>query len=241
VFPGTVADNARFLAGRVAEAGLCCFEAEASALTPEAEMPAGLAELPLRWHVHLPVDISPDNGAEAARTVLRVWKRAAFLRPWLGVLHWPAPSGGEVWLRDFLRAWRMAGCSPESLALENTRDACADDYEDILEELGVGVCLDVGHIMAYGQRAAPGGFASPPPSWMDRVRLVHWSAPGGAGSSGSPADMHLPLTSWTPEQRVAAGKIARCLPLGAVHMIEVFRWRAVEQSWPVLKETLAAE
>jgi hypothetical protein len=75
--------------------------------------------------------------------------------------------------------------------------------------------------------------------WLHRVRLVHWSAPGPGGPSGAPADGHLPLTAWTPDQRALARRIARRLPPGAVQMVEVFHWRGIEQSWPVLEETLA--
>lgn len=237
--PGSMAENARFLAGKVAEVGLCCFEAAPSAAMSEAELPAGLADLPLTWHVHLPTDLPAASGGDAARAALRVWERAAFLRPRLGVLHLPPPAtgpdgpSGETWLRDFLRVWRGAGLDPALLALENVRDASPLAYKDALPGLGTSLCLDMGHAMAYGQEDVLGA-----EELMARVAVAHWSAPGTPGREGEPVDRHLPLTAWTPEQRRTADKAARLLPPGATHLVEVFRWDGVSQSWPVLRDVL---
>ncbi|MDO5484253.1 MAG: hypothetical protein Q4F27_05035, partial [Desulfovibrionaceae bacterium] len=70
VLPGTVAENAAFLAGKVDEVALCLFEAQACLAYTAADMPAALADLPLRWHVHLPVDLpwpTTAGKAEARR------------------------------------------------------------------------------------------------------------------------------------------------------------------------------
>ena len=56
VLPGTVAANARFLAHKVDEVALCFFEARACLAYGPEDLPPDLADLPLRWHVHLPVD-----------------------------------------------------------------------------------------------------------------------------------------------------------------------------------------
>lgn len=232
VMPGSMAANAQFLAGKVAEIGLCCFEAGASADMAEDELPQNLARLPLRWHVHLPADIFEDSGADAGRSALQTWARVAFLRPWIGVLHLPGTGGGAAWLRDFVQVWRDAGQSPQQLALENVRAAAHDDYAHIFDELGVSLCLDIGHAVAYGHTVSDA-------PWLHRVRLAHWSAPGRPPQGGDPVDRHLPLTELTPNELLFAGRAAVGLPRGVTHLVEVFHWEGVEQSWPVLRNILA--
>ena len=62
--PGTAADNARLLEGRVPEIGLCFFETKACLAYGDGDIPpAGLRgwdqdspARPMRYHVHLPAD-----------------------------------------------------------------------------------------------------------------------------------------------------------------------------------------
>lgn len=244
VKPGTVADNATFLAGKVAEVGLCCFEWQASATMEEADLPASLATLPLRWHVHLPTDLSVD-GQEAAREALAVWKRVAFLHPRVAVLHLPpfANGAGLTWLRHFMALWRQEGLAPELLAVENVRGASPLDYGPDLWKLGVSFCLDVAHAIAYAQEHLWNGDAFSC-QCMQRLRLSHWSAPGDPKPDGAPADRHLPLTECTPAQRASLLQaVSQLKPLRRYNdsanrtvMIEVFDWENVLRSWPVLQE-----
>ena len=254
VKPGTAAENARFLAGRVPEIGLCMFEAESSARMPETELPRGLADLPLRWHAHLPSDLPGQRdlaagagaalaqGARAAELALAAWRRAAFLHPRLGVLHLPAP-GGEggsraAWLEAFFRVWRSAGENPRDIALENVRGAPfglpgAPEGAD-----EAALCLDMAHTLAYGQEGD-----SMRPDILARVRLLHWSAPGPAGPDGTPRDRHLPLTGLTPVQkdwlrRVWARRALPLLPADAAHLVEVFDWEGILLSLPELGRIL---
>ena len=57
VMPANVADNARFLAGRVDEVALCLLEARSCLAYDDEDLPPALADRPLSWHVHLPVDL----------------------------------------------------------------------------------------------------------------------------------------------------------------------------------------
>ena len=87
VMPANVADNARFLAGRVDEVALCLFEARSCLAYDDEDLPPALADLPLSWHVHLPVDLPwpRKKDAEAVRVAvelaLRVFDRVAWLKP----------------------------------------------------------------------------------------------------------------------------------------------------------------
>lgn len=228
VLPGTVAENARFLSGRVSEVGLCLFDARACLGYGAEDLPAELAALPLTWHAHLPVDLPwEDGGAAAASLALAVLDRVRYLSPRMAVLH-PPETHGDPTRRDallvaFAAVWRASGIP---VLLENIAGCPLTDMTDIICHQNFGVCLDVGHLLGYAQ-----GRLSETPELMRRVRLVHWSAPGTR-------DQHLPLTALTPEERMTARRVAADLPDGVTHLVEVFHWRGVEESLPVLESVL---
>lgn len=225
VLPGTVAENARFLAGRVEEVGLCCFETAGCLAYTAADLPVDLAALPLRWHVHLPVDLPWEEGADAAAVAaLTVFDRVAYLSPRVAVLHPPAQCPAQA-AREALAAfavrWRASGAPP--LLLENIRGCQLTELgADFLRRHGLGVCLDVGHLLGYAQDEL---LTSGLP---ERAALIHWSAPGPA--SGPGRDRHLPLPALTEGQRaVALGLLRRFSPVAA-HLMEVFDWPGVRAS-----------
>lgn len=234
VLPGSVAKNARFLAGRVEEVGLCCFETAGCLAYTETDLPPGLRALPLRWHVHLPVDLAWAEGGEAAAgAALAVYARVAFLSPELAVLHPPTEMPVEAAreaLAAFAARWRAREAPP--LLLENIRGCELTELgAAFLDGHGLGVCLDVGHLLGYAQNRL---LASELP---ERAALVHWSAPGHG--SGPACDRHLPLTRLTRAQaRVALGLLRRFAP-GAAHLMEVFDWAGVEASRRWLAEAAA--
>ena len=225
VMAGTVADNAAFLAGKVGEVGLCFFEGASCLAYGEADMPPALARLPLRWHVHLPVDLPwGQGGAAAARMARAVYDKAAYLAPHCAVLHPPVDFSLEeqgALLREFALVWGNA-CP---LALENIEHG---DFSLLAPDAVCDFCfcLDVGHLLAFGQERI-----LKQKTLMERVRLVHWSAPGDG-------DRHLPLTALTPSQHARARAVGALLPQGVRHLIEVFRWAGVVESFPVLAQIL---
>ena len=223
VLPGTVAENARFLAGRVEEVALCCFETAGCLAYTEADLPPELAALPLSWHLHLPVDLPWEAGGEAAAgAALAVFGRVAYLSPQLAVLHPPAgmsPDAARGALTVFARRWRAHAAPP--LLLENISGCQLTELgPDFLEGEGLGVCLDVGHLLGYAQAEL---LASGLP---ERARLVHWSAPGPRPGG----DRHLPLPAFTAAQRAVARDLLRRISPVAVHLLEVFDWAGVEAS-----------
>ena len=90
-----------------------------------------------------------------------------------------------------------------------------------LADHGLGLCLDVGHLLGYVQK---GLLHSALPR---QAAMLHWSAPGNG-------DQHLPLTAFTPEQRHIAQGLMADAPPTATHMIEVFNWDGLSASLPVL-------
>ena len=230
VIPAGVAENARFLAGKVDEVGLCLFETSACLNYGPHDLPPDLAALPLRWHAHLPVDLPwphKSGAAHPARTAAtlarRVLEKAAFLQPRCAVLHPPRASAPiqRRLLAGFAHHWKKYCHVP--LLLENIADS--DIYslgEGFLRDHGLGLCLDVGHLLGYGQKNLL--FSTLP----EQASLVHWSAPGDG-------DRHLPLTDFTgPQMQTAADLMARFCAT-AVHMAEIFNWKGLADSLPVLE------
>lgn len=230
VIPAGVAENARFLAEKVDEVGLCLFETQACRNYGPQDLPPDLATLPLRWHAHLPVDLpwpkklgaATHPARTAARLALEVLDRAAFLKPRYAVLHPPvgSPQIQRSLLAGFAYHWKKYCHIP--LLLENV--AHSDLYslgQGFLQDNGLGLCLDVGHLLGYGQKNLL--FSSLP----EQAILVHWSAPGDG-------DRHLPLTAFTgPQMHTAANLMAR-FSATTVHMAEIFNWKGLADSLPVL-------
>ncbi|WP_297228401.1 cobamide remodeling phosphodiesterase CbiR [uncultured Desulfovibrio sp.] len=228
VMPDDIAGNVRFLAGRVEEVALCFFENAACLAYTEKDLPPDLRELPLRWHVHLPFDLPwPETTSAAAcrpalGCVQRLLDKIVCLSPRCAVLHAPnAPTEvRQELLRHASRFWHEYHDMP--LLLENTYNCDVLELgEGFLDEVGLGFCLDVGHLLGYAQHALR---TSALPS---RAALLHWSAPCGR-------DAHAALTRLTDEEHVLLRELMPRLSAQAVHLLEIFRWRALEESLPVL-------
>ncbi len=247
VIPAGVAENATFLAHKVEEVGLCFFEAKACLAYTEEDLPLDLRALPLRWHVHLPVDLvwsrRYGGGTHAAKMALAVFEKSIFLRPRYAVLHPPVFEENlqeqERLLHEFKTAWYAKTSVP--VLLENIQDAPLYDLDTSLfyaskaasqkeqktqRDDFFGVCLDVGHMLAFSQEEMLSR-----KDLLQKVQLVHWSAPGEH-------DQHLPLTQFTEEQKTIVKQLAPLLPRRATHMIEVFKWQGVQESVKFLQNTL---
>ena len=253
VIAGSIADNARFLAGKVSEVGLCFFETEASLAYGAKDLPPELTGLPLEWHAHLPLDL-PWFGAPgaAADVSLRLMDKVAFLGCRRAVLHLPEGlAGGEksgdaarAWAA-FMAAWRASGRASCDLLLENQPGDAPRMLLSLADEYGAGLCLDFGHwLLTHGAGELPA------PEFLRRVRMLHLNAPG-ADKSGHAA---LPELS-TPEKAWAAEVLQSALSLSAptapgapaapmpntslssspTLMLELFSWEKIEKSLPILK------
>ena len=225
VIPGTAAQNARFLAqrahGKIQEIALCFFEAQTCLAYTEDDLPEVLAELPFSWHVHLPVDLPWHIGAAAsANCALRLMRKADALEPRMAVLHAPDLPARKGLLAAFADLWHARCAVP--LLLENIDSCGLVDLTPLIVDAEFGVCLDLGHMLAYGQQNILAI-----PELVSRVRLAHWSAPGGA-------DRHLPLTRLTQEETHAVRAAAAQLPAATAHLLEIFDWNGLEASLDLL-------
>lgn len=228
VIPGTVAENAHFLAGRVTEVALCFFETQPCLAYGVEDLPMNLKGLGLLWHVHLPVDLPWEAGGRAAAAMaLALMGKVAYLSPWAAVLHPPHSPQAHTLLRDFAQLWRQHTELP--LLLENIDTAPLVDMQALVVQENFGICLDVAHALGYGQDALLNNSVL-----LQKVALVHWSAPGQQ-------DQHLPLTALTPDEWDIARRVTQKLPADAHHVLEIFHWNSVETSAPLLHQLLHDE
>ena len=229
VMRGSLPENCRFLAGKVDEAGLLFFEAESCLAYGSQDLPEDLSALPLRWHVHLPLDLAWD-GERAVETCLALMDKAAFLGAERAVLHPPAGSLPQVeaMLSGFAARWAGAGRDTGCILLENTAEQSLVDLHECIADCGLGVCLDLGHMLAYGQQ-----------STLDflpltaRAGMVHLNAL--APSAGG---RHSPLTSLDAQGRSWARRLCGVVPKSAVIMLELFSWDDIAASLPLVRAWL---
>jgi hypothetical protein len=229
LIPGTTAQNARFLHqradGRIQEIALCFFETQPSLAYTADDLPETLAALPFSWHVHLPVDLPWQIGPEAsANCALRLMRKVEALKPRMAVLHAPDLPARKALLAAFAEMWHARCAVP--LLLENIEGCDLLDVARIIVDAEYGVCLDLGHMLAYGQQNILDN-----PELVSRVQLAHWSAPNGA-------DRHLSLTRLTKEEKNSLQAAAAQLPDTATHLLEIFDWNGVEESLALLPELL---
>ena len=244
VFPGSLAENCRFLAHRVDEAGLLFFESAASLAYDAQDLPADLALLPLRYHMHLPVDLPMHRPKEAAAICHALFEKTAFLGPLKGVLHPPAGvapgdappprrafSGKDCAARlaAFLESFAAMGNEPSSLLLENTRENDLLCLEGVIVDYNLQICLDMGHALAYGQHALLERQAL-----LHRAGMIHVNAPGRGKEKGR----HLPLTALSSEESALAERMLCAVPKEAVVMLEFFSWPHIEESLPLARRWL---
>ena len=249
VIPGSLNENCRFLASKVDEVGLLFMETEACLQYGPEDLPASLADLPLSYHVHLPVDLPMRDGpATAAAICYALLKKTAFLAeagsviqgekmPHLrAVLHPPVedpaqPGKAAEQLDTFVRAFADMGGNPSLLLLENIRGNNLLRHFDLLRTHRMGICLDLGHALAFGQddlleeRSLPG-----------LLGMVHLSAPGKGASAGR----HMPLTTLNREESAKGTRLCSMLPHGKVIVLELFDWTQVRDSLPLLLSWLGA-
>jgi hypothetical protein len=243
VIPGTLADNCVFLAGRADEAGLLFLETAACLAYGENDLPPCLADLPLRYHAHLPVDLPWAEPAKTASACAVLLDKIAFLGaekrgaapcPLRAVLHPPDhdPSDSGAAARKLARfadAFAVLGHAPSSLLLENVPGNDLSGLRGVIREYNFGVCPDTGHALASGRKALLRD-----PALLERAALLHVNAPGKGKQAGS----HLPLTSLDNAGKALCASLCREAPAKAVLMLELFRWQDILDSLPLIRSWL---
>ncbi len=238
VLPGSVAENCRFLAGRVDEVSLLLLESAACLAYGEADLPPWLAELPgrsgpLHYHAHLPLDLPWHRGATTvAELCLALAAKIALCRPRSFVLHPPLGACCPSLLEEFLSAWRAEAPPDAELLLENIHGNDLALCLPLTYAGGYGLCLDFGHALAYGQE-----WLLTDQRVLERVRLVHLSAPWG-DAAAKPGHGHHSLRRLTAQQAAMLDALLTGLGPGRGRCLlpELFQWTAWEDSATWLQE-----
>lgn len=179
VIPDRVGPNCRALSPLVREVALMLLETGGCLDYDERDLPRDLPALNLAYHAHLPLDLPWRQGPKAvAEAIGGLEQKIAFLCPRGYVLHPPAPG-------QLLGLLAERPDLASRLWLENTARSDLTEIWDELTALDLGVCLDVGHLVTYGQE----GILSLP-GFFERVRIVH--VYGAESAKGHLGLQHLP-------------------------------------------------
>jgi len=182
VIPAGAAENSRFLADYFPEICLLFFETDSCLKYTDIDLPSDLSDLPVNWHIHLPLDLPWEQGLDTVWSKLRgLMDKAAFLSPSVYVLHPPTVPGMLV---PLAKRFREAGVDPADILLENVEETDLTTMWDDARRGGYSTCLDLGHILAYGQHSV----LDLPGLWST-VRMLHVYAPKNGGRHTSLANL----------------------------------------------------
>jgi hypothetical protein len=218
VIPDRVGPNCRALSPLVGEVALMLLETAGCLDYDQRDLPADLPTLNLAYHAHLPLDLPWSDGPKAvAKAISGLEQKIAFLVPRGYVLHPPAPGQLVGLLRERPDLASM-------LWLENTGQSDLTEIWDELTTLGLNVCLDVGHMVSYGQE----GIMSLP-GFFDRVRILH--VYGAESKQGHAGLGHLPDPGLLRD-------ILRRVRGDETLVVEIFSLDELERSLNLLKSWL---
>ena len=207
VWPARVGDNCHYLENMVDEVAVIFFETQACLDYTDKDLPPDLARLDLSYHVHLPLDLPWFRGAkEVHRLSQALARKTDFLRPRGFVLH---PPADPHLLREFLRLWSRSR-SPANLYLENIQGNELSAAWPLIREYGCPVCLDLGHLLAFGQEDL-----LQKPDLLERTAMLHLYAPGAEGE-------HESLSRFDPRNFRVLHNILPHLPANSVIVLELF-------------------
>ncbi len=167
IYPDHYVPNVKMLGPYLDEIELLLFESLPADVLPSKAIIAELSHLArkydLSYNIHLPTDISisdprPEKQQQAVDTLINVIDHVAPLCPTAYALH--IPYNKRSFDKDTVKTWQSrvfknlekllaTGIVAESIAIE-TLDYRFDLLNDILAELNLSVCLDIGHLLAHG-------------------------------------------------------------------------------------------
>lgn len=210
LWPGSLGSNLGRMARwelPIRQAALLFYQFAPSLAYAEADYAPGRG---LDCHAHLPLDLPWGADPRYLWNILeRLMRPPGPLAPWAGVLH---PPGDPADLAALARLWR--GREPGwRLLIENVPGQDLSAHWPVIREFGLGVCLDVGHLMAFGQ-----DWLLDAPELPELVELTHCYAPGVVSGSHE----HLALNMLTPSQTATLERIVRLLRPNTPVLFEVF-------------------
>jgi sugar phosphate isomerase/epimerase len=169
IYPNHIIPNVTALAPFLDEVELVFFESEGQDNLPDDVQLSALINFTLHqeinFNVHLPIDIFLGDKNEEIRfkgisIVKKVIERTHCLKPSLYTLHFDLRDNNgreetniETWRRRIIRSGEEIleyGIESNRIAIE-TLGYPFEWIEDIVKEFGFSICLDIGHILIYGQ------------------------------------------------------------------------------------------
>lgn len=222
VLPGRIPENVLALKDHVSEVGLTLFNSGECLEYSSKDLPDELADNGLSYHVHLPLDLEWNKGAQHVLDVVHALNRkTSYLAPSKYVLH--PPDSAEL-MEKFAGLWMDCGYAPETLLLENVRTSDLTEVWGVIQDFNLGICLDIGHVMAYDQYNL-----LEKEDIMDRTSLIH--VYGREDDSG-----HAPLRLITDSGKLMLRRILSQIPSGSSVLIEVFHLEDFLDSKRILLE-----
>ncbi len=256
VIPKSTKDNIAFLQGKVSEIALSAFE-------PSLPHIKDLLPFKGKWHIHLPYILPHDfyfhhenytkeniQYTEKTRWVdawklahtkqdiqkyclatIKIVQHCQFLNPHLVVLHLPNASipNAKKFLEIFLHTWEKY--FPLSmLCLENVRNASHVMFKNLLLEKNCSLCFDMAHALTYAQTDTLNY-----PKLMEKVKIIHWSAPFEEHTLQKGKDKHLGLYH-LKEHKKYCNDIITATPNVITNVLELFTWKEIEKSIPFFQQ-----
>lgn len=169
IFPDHIIPNITALAPLMDEVELVLFESKGLNNLPDQQEIKTLMDFSLHgkvdFNIHFPIDIFLGDENEEVRTngismIRRVIENTLCLNPSVYILHFDLRnSRGQE--EANIQAWRgriissaqeiiKSGMEPGRISIE-TLGYPFEWIEDIIKEFGFSICLDIGHILIYGQ------------------------------------------------------------------------------------------
>ena len=236
VMAGSIYENCVFLEQKVDEVGLLFFETDACLAYTKDDLPPALASLDLSYHVHMPLDLPWQAPEHVVEIVLALMEKVQFLNVTKAVIHPPItqgaagiqPHAAQSAVRHLLQAWQDAGYAPNTLLLENIEGVDLTEYIPLLTKFACGLCIDTGHMIAYGQD----DLLVHPAIW-DFLQMVHLNAPADM-TTRKGRSKHASLTALDERGRTLVRNVlTRCKP-DTVLMYELFSWEHILSSRTVV-------
>ncbi len=219
VYPDTVAGNCRRLCELYPEIALTFFQGQACLDYTEDDLPQDLADLPLRYHVHMPLDLPWSEGEAAVSAMIRgLVGKAAYLAPTAYVVH--AVEDAEA-LAVLARSFARAEVAAEKVLVENVREFDPAKFIPQIQEHGFSICLDLGHMLDYSQENLINL-----PAITSRTRMLHLNAPDRIGGTGR----HQSLDTLDAAGRTLLRRLLRVIRPKETVVLELFSPDKLESS-----------
>ena len=166
IYPDHYIPNVKMLGPYMDEIELLLFESQGTDTLPSRTVIAELcrlaAEFDLSYNVHLPTDISisdrdPSRQRDAVETMVRVIELVHPLCPSALILH--VPYIEELLKEHNVKKWQdrvyknleiiLSAVENKNIIAVETLDYSLDLLEDLIVDLDLAICLDLGHLMVY--------------------------------------------------------------------------------------------